>query len=257
MARWRVLARVLPWLSPICGFGFMIDASPRGLHRPIAGPRGLHRPITSSCGLRRQTVAHQRRGFYEIDKAEDFDPFAVLSLEIGALRAYEPAERARVIQRAFRAAAFRCHPDTNTGTPDAEAFARVTRAAEMLRSGARLDTTLARLWREEVREWTVEQLAEHLGEEGLPDDVIGAFVEHAVNGREVVGVPQWEGNDTDNFIYCLRWLGTDDEEQARRTEVVLRELVGAECGSNFIPRESQLRKPRLWWGTEPPESTNG
>ena len=169
--------------------------------------------------------------------------------EIGALRAYEPAERARVVQRAFRAAAFRCHPDTNTGTPDAEAFARVTRAAEMLRSGARLDTTLARLWREEVREWTVEQLAEHLAEEGLPEDVVGHFVEHAVNGREVVGVPQWEGNDTDNFIYCLRWLGTDDEDQARRTEAVLRELVGAECGSNFIPRESQLRKPRLWWGT--------
>lgn len=222
--RWRVLC-----LAPIAGFGFVFDARP--------------------LGLRRQIVAHQRRGFYDIDKSDDFDPFAVLSLEIGALRAYEPAERARVVQRAFRAAAFRCHPDTNTGTPDAEAFARVTRAAEMLRSGARLDTTLAQLWREEVREWTVEQLAEHLAEEGLPEDVVGHFVEHAVNGREVVGVPQWEGNDTDNFIYCLRWLGTDDEDQARRTEAVLRELVGAECGSNFIPRESQLRKPRLWWGT--------
>ena len=52
-------------------------------------------------------------------------------------------------------------------------------------------------------------------------------------------------------------LGTDDEEQARRTEVVLRELVGAECGSNFIPRESQLRKPRLWWGAEPPGPSDG
>ena len=68
--RWRVLC-----LAPIAGFGFVFDARP--------------------LGLRRQIVAHQRRGFYDIDKSDDFDPFAVLSLEIGALRAYEPGGRAR------------------------------------------------------------------------------------------------------------------------------------------------------------------
>ena len=77
----------------------------------------------------------------------------------------------------------------------------------------------------------------HLRDEGAPEPVVAAFVEEDVDGREVVGVPQWEGDDVDHFIWALRWLGTEDEAVAARTEKILRDFAGRERGANFVRRD--------------------
>ena len=50
-------------------------------------------------------------------------------------------------------------------------------------------------------------------------------------------MPQWEGDDVDHFIWALRWLGTEDEAVAARTEKILRDLAGRERGANFARRD--------------------
>ena len=130
----------------------------------------------------------------------------------------------------------------------ADRFSLVQRAADLLRqdevldrlvaggaAGARKaqDDKLSRLWRDEVREWSVERLSEHLRSKGLSDDVIDAFAEEEVDGREVVGLEMWGGADTDGYIWSLRWLGTEEEAVAARTEEVLRDLIRRDVSSNF------------------------
>ena len=177
----------------------------------------------------------------------DFDPFQVLSLEAAALRAMDSAARAEAVRAAYRAAALASHPDTSS-TERGDRFALVKRAHDALRSdadgliarsAAARDDALAALWRDEVREWSSAQLAAHLRAEGSPEGVVAAFLEEDVDGREVVGVPQWQGDDVDHFIWSLRWLGADDDAAvAARTEKILRDLAGRECGANFVKGEA-------------------
>jgi curved DNA-binding protein CbpA len=177
----------------------------------------------------------------------DVDPFAVLGLDAAALAAMDPRSRDAAVRAAYRAAALASHPDTSA-TERGDRFALVKRAADALRReddferlarahAAARDDSLAALWRDEVREWSVERLAAHLRDEGAPEPVVAAFVEEDVDGREVVGVPQWEGDDVDHFIWALRWLGTEDEAVAARTEKILRDLAGRERGANFVRRD--------------------
>ena len=190
---------------------------------------------------------------------DDFDPFEVLSLDAISLRECTPPERARAVRAAFRDAAKRCHPDTNVGTPCVDEFARVTRAADMLRSDEVLEEALAVQWREEVRNWSAEQVASHLRNAGHPDAVASAFMEYGVTGRHVVG--KWtgadvRGDDVDNFIFSLRWLGvyrwlgTDDESEAQHTEETLSELVGFECGGNYFKSRARAQEQAI--NTPPP-----
>ena len=175
---------------------------------------------------------------------EDIDPFAVLGLDASALAVLDTAARAKEVRRAYRKAALDSHPDTSA-LDRADRFSLVQRAAELLRqddvldrlvaggaAGAQ-DDTLSRLWRDEVREWSVERLSEHLRSKGLSDDVIDAFAEEEVDGREVVGLEMWGGADTDGYIWSLRWLGTEEEAVAARTEEVLRDLIRRDVSSNF------------------------
>ena len=55
----------------------------------------------------------------------------------------------------------------------------------------------------------------------------------AVDGREVVGLEMWGGADTDGYIWSLRWLGTEEEAVAARTEEVLRDLIRRDLSNNF------------------------
>ena len=175
---------------------------------------------------------------------EDIDPLAVLGLDAGALAVLDTAARAKEVRRAYRKAALDSHPDTSA-LDRADRFSLVQRAAELLRqddvldrlvaggaAGAQ-DDTLSRLWRDEVREWSVERLSEHLRAKGLSEDVVAAFAEEEVDGREVVGLEMWGGADTDGYIWSLRWLGTEEEAVAARTEEVLRDLIRRDVSSNF------------------------
>ena len=178
---------------------------------------------------------------------EDIDPLAVLGLDAGALAVLDTAARAKEVRRAYRKAALDSHPDTSA-LDRADRFSLVQRAADLLRQddvldrlvaggavGARKaqDDKLSRLWRDEVREWSVERLSEHLRSKGLSDDVIDAFAEEEVDGREVVGLEMWGGADTDGYIWSLRWLGTEEEAVAARTEEVLRDLIRRDLSNNF------------------------
>ena len=178
---------------------------------------------------------------------EDIDPLAVLGLDAGALAVLDTAARAKEVRRAYRKAALDSHPDTSA-LDRADRFSLVQRAADLLRqddvldrlvaggaAGARKaqDDKLSRLWRDEVREWSVERLSEHLRSKGLSDDVIDAFAEEEVDGREVVGLEMWGGADTDGYIWSLRWLGTEEEAVAARTEEVLRDLIRRDLSNNF------------------------
>ena len=175
---------------------------------------------------------------------EDIDPFAVLGLDASALAVLDTAARAKEVRRAYRKAALDSHPDTSA-LDRADRFSLVQRAANLLRqddvldrlvaggaAGAQ-DDTLSRLWRDEVREWSVERLSEHLRSKGLSEDVVAAFAEEEVDGREVVGLEMWGGADTDGYIWSLRWLGTEEEAVAARTEEVLRDLIRRDVSSNF------------------------
>ncbi len=175
---------------------------------------------------------------------EDIDPFAVLGLDAGALAVLDTAARAKEVRRAYRKAALDSHPDTSA-LDRADRFSLVQRAADLLRqddvldrlvaggaAGAQ-DDTLSRLWRDEVREWSVERLSEHLRSKGLSEAVVAAFAEEEVDGREVVGLEMWGGADTDGYIWSLRWLGTEEEAVAARTEEVLRDLIRRDVSSNF------------------------
>ena len=175
---------------------------------------------------------------------EDIDPFAVLGLDAGALAVLDTAARAKEVRRAYRKAALDSHPDTSA-LDRADRFSLVQRAADLLRqddvldrlvaggaAGAQ-DDKLSRLWRDEVREWSVERLSEHLRSKGLSEDVVAAFAEEEVDGREVVGLEMWGGADTDGYIWSLRWLGTEEEAVAARTEEVLRDLIRRDVSSNF------------------------
>ena len=178
---------------------------------------------------------------------EDIDPFAVLGLDAGALAVLDTAARAKEVRRAYRKAALDSHPDTSA-LDRADRFSLVQRAADLLRqddvldrlvaggaAGARKaqDDKLSRLWRDEVREWSVERLSEHLRSKGLSEAVVAAFAEEEVDGREVVGLEMWGGADTDGYIWSLRWLGTEEEAVAARTEEVLRDLIRRDVSSNF------------------------
>jgi len=147
------------------------------------------------------------------------------------------------VGRRYRASALATHPDTSA-TDRGERFALVREAADALKTDAQIDALLAtsrrarrdelaELWRDEVREWPVDRLAAYLRDAGLPEAVVAEFVEYEVDGREVVGLGQWGGDDVDHFIYALRWLGAEEEAGAAETERVLRELVQRECGDNF------------------------
>ena len=175
---------------------------------------------------------------------EDIDPFAVLGLDAGTLAVLDTAARAKEVRRAYRKAALDSHPDTSA-LDRADRFSLVQRAADLLRqddvldrlvaggaAGAQ-DDTLSRLWRDEVREWSVERLSEHLRSKGLSEAVVAAFAEEEVDGREVVGLEMWGGADTDGYIWSLRWLGTEEEAVAARTEEVLRDLIRRDVSSNF------------------------
>ena len=175
---------------------------------------------------------------------EDIDPFAVLGLDASALAVLDTAARAKEVRRAYRKAALDSHPDTSA-LDRADRFSLVQRAADLLRqddvldrlvaggaAGAQ-DDTLSRLWRDEVREWSVERLSEHLRSKGLSEAVVAAFAEEEVDGREVVGLEMWGGADTDGYIWSLRWLGTEEEAVAARTEEVLRDLIRRDVSSNF------------------------
>ena len=175
---------------------------------------------------------------------EDIDPFTILGLDAGALAVLDTAARAKEVRRAYRKAALDSHPDTSA-LDRADRFSLVQRAADLLRqddvldrlvaggaAGAQ-DDTLSRLWRDEVREWSVERLSEHLRSKGLSEGVVAAFAEEEVDGREVVGLEMWGGADTDGYIWSLRWLGTEEEAVAARTEEVLRDLIRRDVSSNF------------------------
>ena len=175
---------------------------------------------------------------------EDIDPLAVLGLDAGALAVLDTAARAKEVRRAYRKAALDSHPDTSA-LDRADRFSLVQRAADLLRqddvldrlvaggaAGAQ-DDTLSRLWRDEVREWSVERLSEHLRSKGLSEGVVAAFAEEEVDGREVVGLEMWGGADTDGYIWSLRWLGTEEEAVAARTEEVLRDLIRRDLSNNF------------------------
>ena len=175
---------------------------------------------------------------------EDIDPLAVLGLDAGALAVLDTAARAKEVRRAYRKAALDSHPDTSA-LDRADRFSLVQRAADLLRQDGVLDRlvaggaagaqddTLSRLWRDEVREWSVERLSEHLRSKGLSEAVVAAFAEEEVDGREVVGLEMWGGADTDGYIWSLRWLGTEEEAVAARTEEVLRDLIRRDVSSNF------------------------
>ena len=172
---------------------------------------------------------------------------SVLGLDASALAVLDTAARAKEVRRAYRKAALDSHPDTSA-LDRADRFSLVQRAADLLRqddvldrlvaggaAGARKaqDDKLSRLWRDEVREWSVERLSEHLRSKGLSEDVVAAFAEEEVDGREVVGLEMWGGADTDGYIWSLRWLGTEEEAVAARTEEVLRDLIRRDVSSNF------------------------
>lgn len=117
----------------------------------------------------------------------DVDPFAVLGLDAAALAAMDPRSRDAAVRAAYRAAALASHPDTSP-TERGDRFALVKRAADALKReddferlarahAAARDDSLAALWRDEVREWSVERLAAHLRDEGAPEPVVAAFVE--------------------------------------------------------------------------------
>ena len=62
---------------------------------------------------------------------------------------------------------------------------------------------------------------------------------------EVVGVPQWCGDDVDHFMWSLRWLGTDDEAQAQRTEVRTRDPRHPSFGAVFCEIHTEAgQQPR-------------
>ena len=199
----------------------------------ITGATALYHGAPRCSNTRRHAAA-----------VEDIDPFAVLGLDAGALAVLDTAARAKEVRRAYRKAALDSHPDTSA-LDRADRFSLVQRAADLLRqddvldrlvaggaAGAQ-DDTLSRLWRDEVREWSVERLSEHLRSKGLSEAVVAAFAEEEVDGREVVGLEMWGGADTDGYIWSLRWLGTEEEAVAARTEEVLRDLIRRDVSSNF------------------------
>ena len=107
----------------------------------------------------------------------DFNPFATLSLDTNALqRCQSPTHRARKVRRAFRAAAFRCHPDTGGESADAEAFMDVRHAAELLGSEEAIELALKAMWRRGVAQWTPAQVARYLRDQKLSDAVVKAFL---------------------------------------------------------------------------------
>lgn len=183
----------------------------------------------------------------------EIDPFAVLGLDVTILAELDSAARVCEVKRAYRKAALDSHPDTSA-LDRTDRFALVQRAADLLRqddvldrlvdggaAGAQ-DDTLSRLWRDEVREWSVERVSEYLRSKSLSEAVVAAFVEEDVDGREVVGLEMWGGADTDQYIWSLRWLGAEEEAVAlgteeavvaARTEEVLRDLIRRDVSSNF------------------------
>ena len=168
---------------------------------------------------------------------EDIDPFAVLGLDASALAVLDTAARAKEVRRAYRKAALDSHPDTSA-LDRADRFSLVQRAADLLRqddvldrlvaggaAGARKaqDDKLSRLWRDEVREWSVERLSEHLRSKGLCDDVVAAFAEEEVDGREVVGLEMWGGA----FAALLDLRGAAlDGARVRAAACLAAELAG-------------------------------
>ena len=204
-------------------------------------------PRVSRSSGRRSRSAPKRISRRRAAAVEDIDPFAVLGLDASALAVLDTAARAKEVRRAYRKAALDSHPDTSA-LDRADRFSLVQRAADLLRqddvldrlvaggaAGARKaqDDKLSRPWRDQVREWSVERLSEHLRAKGLSTDVVAAFAEEEVDGREVVGLEMWGGADTDGYIWSLRWLGTEEEAVAARTEEVLRDLIRRDVSSNF------------------------
>ena len=171
----------------------------------------------------------------------DFDPFQVLSLDAATLRRCPRDQREKSVRNAFRAAAFRYHPDTAEDGGDGAQLQRVRRAAEQLRSAASMEAALKSRLREEVEGWSTEQLAQFLRQRELPEAVVDAFIEEGVEGCDVVGDYRFAGDDVENIIWTLRVLGTRNEWEALQVEDAIRILAGCEDGGYSFKRQPGLR----------------
>ena len=172
----------------------------------------------------------------------DFDPFQVLSLDAAKLRRCPRDQRSMAVRDAFRAAAFRCHPDTaEDGEGDGAQLQRVKRAAEELRSVTSMEAALKSRLREEVEGWSSDELAQFLRQRQLPDAVVDAFIEEGVEGCDVVGDYRFAGDDVENIIWTLRALGTRNEWEALQVEDAIRILAGVEDGGYSFKRQPGLR----------------